>query len=282
MTNLPDEKLDDNFHLYLNDIRRIPRLSDEGERRLAARCASGDEDAIRQMVDSNLRLVVSIAMEYAGRGVSVLDLIQEGSIGLITAAKKFDCTLNFRFSTYAAKWIRHNITRCLLNDSSTIRIPIHTAEKMQKVNQCRSTLLKELGREPTISEIAEYTALTQEKVLELFHLSPDIFSLDTSSEERHENLAVTLLSDQDTPQPHESLVRQELEKNIQKMLESLDFRQQRILRLHFGLEDGDIHSLDEIGKMLNISKERARQIEHQAMNKLLTLGTSMGLEDYLE
>lgn len=282
MTTLPDEKLDDNLHLYLKDIRQIPRLSDMEERNLAAECASGDESAIRQMVNSNLRLVVSIAMEYAGRGVAVLDLIQEGSIGLITAAKKFDSSMNCRFSTYATKWIRHYVTRCILNDSSAIRVPIHTAEKIQKIITARDSLRKTHEREPSVSEIAECISMPQDKVQDLLRLSPEVCSLDASIEELHENPILSLLSDQDSPQPHEALVRQELEKSINKMLESLDSRQQQILRLHFGLEDGEIHSLDEIGKKLNISKERARQIEHQAMDKLLALGTSMGLEDFLE
>lgn len=279
MITQPEAPIDDELHLYLHDIRQIPRLSEAEECALAARCANGDEDAICQMVNANLRLVVSIAKEYTGKGVALLDLIQEGSIGLITAAKKFDCTLDYRFSTYASKWIRQRVIRCLYNNNSIIRIPVHTAEKMQKLRAAQISLEKELGRIPSAAELSQAVNFSEEKVQALLSFNSNVFSLDTA--ENDHAAPNQLLSDVVAPQPFEALVRRELEKNVQKMLDSLNPRQQQILRLHFGLEDGITHSLEEIGKLLHISKERTRQIERQAMQKLLILGTSMGLEDFL-
>ena len=269
------------MQLFLQQIREFPRLSPEEERELARRCAEGDEDAIRHMVSSNLRLVVSIAREYAGRGVALLDLIQEGSIGLLVAARKFDYTLDFRFSTYATKWIRQGVTRCLLNHAGLIRVPLHTAERMRKVEQTRARLRQETGEEPTISQISENCGIPEGKVLELIRLVPEVFSLDLPTGEGEESSFHTLLEDAQAPQPYEELVRKELEQTIQALLSTLNNRQQQILRLHFGMEDGICHSLEDIGKKLGISKERVRQIERQAMEKLQKNGESLGLEDFL-
>lgn len=272
---------DDDIRQYLSDIRAIPRLTAEEERQLAKRCAAGDEEAIRQLVKANLRLVVHIAKEYAGRGVSLLDLIQEGSIGLLAAARKYDYSLDYRFSTYATKWIRQGVTRCLLNNSGIIRVPLHTAEKIRKIEAVRSSLYQEFNEEPSISQIAQRVDMSEAKVEELLHLNPEISSLDIPSGEGDRNSVMDLVEDMDSVGPQEALVRQELDEMIRKMLSSLNPRQQEILKLHFGLEDGSIYSLEEIGNKLGISKERARQIEHQALEKLQELGTSLGLEDFL-
>ncbi len=272
---------EDDVRQYLHQIRQFPRLTVEEERDLARGCAEGNEDAIRQMVNSNLRLVVSVAREYAGRGVALLDLIQEGSIGLLVAARKFDYTLDYRFSTYATKWIRQGVTRCLLNHAGLIRVPLHTAERIRKIQVVKSKLLQEMGAEPTLQEIAEKAELPEDKVLELIQLTPEICSLDIPTGDGDEGTLATLLEDIHAPQPHEELVRRELEHTLQTLLGALNPRQQQILRLHFGMEDGECYSLEEIGKKLGISKERVRQIERQAMEKMQIMGASMGLEEFL-
>ena len=279
---MTESTLDDDLHQYLNEIRGIPRLTPEQERDLAKRCAAGDEAAIRQMVNANLRLVFYIAREYAGRGVALMDLIQEGSIGLLVAARKFDYTKEYRFSTYATKWIRQGVTRCLMNNSGIIRVPLHTAERIRKVEAARNLLKQQYGTDPTSEEIAQQVGMPVAKVEELLSLSPDVCSLDVLTGDSDKNTLGSMLEDLDALQPQEALVRQELETMMQKMLSSLTDRQRQILCLHFGLEDGVEHSLEEIGKLLGISKERTRQIERQAMDKLQAMGTSMGLEDFLE
>lgn len=277
-----DTTLDDNINQYLNEIRGIPRLTPEEERDLAKRCAAGDEEAVRQMVKANLRLVVYVAKEYAGRGLPLMDLIQEGSIGLLIAAKKFDYTKDFRFSTYATKWIRQCVTRSLLNNSGVIRVPLHTGERIRKLQAIRNAMIQENGTEPTAQELAEKMNLPVQKVEELLSLSPDICSLDALTGDTDSSTIGSLVEDMDAVQPQEELVRQELEKTMQQMLSSLTERQQQILKLHFGLEDGVEHSLEEIGKSMGITKERVRQIERQAMDKLQKMGASLGLEDFLE
>ena len=285
MTELLDKTLvsagEDDMRQYLSEIRQFPRLTPEEERQLARRCAEGDEDAIRQMVNSNLRLVVSIAREYAGRGVALLDLILEGSIGLLTAARKFDYTLDYRFSTYATKWIRQGVTRCLINHGGMIRLPLHTAERARKVDAVRNALRQRQGREPALAEIAEASGIPEDKVRQLMDLTPEVCSLDVPTGEGEDGSLGNLLEDTRACQPYEELVRKELEQTIDCLLGMLNQRQQRILRLHFGMEDGICYSLEEIGKKLGISKERTRQIQHQAMELLQKNGASLGLEDFL-
>lgn len=267
---------------YLQEIRRYPMLTPEQERLLAMACAQGDEDAIRTMVNSNLRLVVSIAREYAGRGVPLLDLIQEGSIGLLAAARKFDYTYECRFSTYATKWIRQGVNRCIMNHAGLIRVPLHTQERIRKILWAKAELQRDSGEEPSMEELSQHTGFTEEKVQELLQLLPQVCSLDASAGDADNDALQMLLEDVQAPQPHEELVRQELTQTLNNLMGHLDERQQQVLRLHFGMEDGICHSFSEIGKMFDISKERARQIEQQAIDKLQKLGAELGLEDFLE
>ena len=232
------------------------------------------------MVNCNLRLVVSVAREYTNRGVSMMDLVQEGSIGLLVAAKKFDPTLEYRFSTYATKWIRQGISRCLMNHG-LIRVPAHTGEKIRKVVLAKNRLLQEKGSEPSMEEIAAVCDTTPEKVEALLQLEPQICSLDAPAGDEDSSLG-TLLENLQAEQPFEALVREELSHIISVLMGTLNERQRQIVRLRYGMEDGATHSLEQIGQKLGISKERARQILAQAMEKLHKAGSAMGLEDFLE
>ena len=272
---------EDDMRQYLSEIRQYPRLSPEEERALARRCAEGDEEAIRQMVNSNLRLVVSVAKEYAGRGVPLLDLIQEGSIGLLAAAKKFDYTLDFRFSTYATKWIRQGVTRHLLNNGGVIRVPEHTTDRVRKLLHVRGKLQQKLQRAPTSEELAEAAELTVERVNDLLGFVPEICSLDAPVGDEDEGTLRIFLEDTQTPQPFESLVRQELKETLEELMAKLNDRQRQVLRLRFGLEDGVCYSLEDTRIVMGVSKERVRQIEQSAIKKLGKLSAGLGLEDFL-
>ena len=279
LANRPDFKTEEDMRQFMEEIRRIPLLTAEQERELAQRSAQGDEDAIRQLVIANLRLVVAIARRYYSGAVPLLDLIQEGSIGLLVAARKFDYTKDVRFSTYATKWIRQGVIHCAIDHGNPIRIPAHTASLIRRITEAQAELRLELEQEPDITQIASRSQIPVEKVLQLMQLQPKTYSLDAPVGEEDTVVAV---EDLQAPQPQETLIREELNRTMERLLSMLDERQQRILRLRFGMEGGKDHSLEDIGNLLGLSKERVRQVEKQAMDKLKKLGADMGLEDFLE
>ena len=271
---------EDDVRQYLHEIRQFPRLTPQQELELAKKCAEGDPNAIRAMVNSNLRLVVSVAREYAGRGVPLLDLIQEGSMGLLVAAKKFDYTMEFRFSTYATKWIRKGVTRCIMNHGGLIRVPAHTAERIRKVRAAKAALEQE-GKAATEAAIALRCELSEERVRQLLRLHPEVCSLDTPLQEDEDGFLQSLIEDRDAAQPYERLVLEEMKETLDRLMGTLTERQRQVLRLHYGMEDGRCLSLEEISGILGVSKERVRQIERQAMEKLRKQGTDLGLEEFL-
>ncbi len=265
---------------YLQDIRQFPLLSPQEERELAKRCAAGDDDAIRQMVNSNLRLVVSVAKGYIGRGAPLLDMIQEGSIGLVTAARKFDPAMDCRFSTYATKWIRQGISRCVMEHAGLIRVPRHTADKIKKLLKTRQQL-QQSGIPADAEALAKHTELPVKKVEQLLSLLPEVQSLDATFGEK-ESLPGIFPEDIRATEPQEEMIRQEMKRILDQMLRQLTPRQQQVLRLRFGMDGGEGCSLTQIGSMLGITKERVRQIETQAVAKLKKLGADFGLEDFLD
>ena len=262
---------DNEMSQYLQDIREFPRLTPEEERDLAKKCAEGDENAIRQMVNSNLRLVVHIAQSFAGRGAPLLDLCQEGSIGLLNAAKRFDYTKNTRFSTYATDWIRREILRYLAGND-LISIPEYTGDQIRRLQRVRAQLLQKTGEEPSDEALAQALDCTPKKVRELLGFCLEICSLDMVAE----------AEEPATTEPQKALLRTELERILTELLGQLDPRLQTVLRLHFGMEDGKCHSFEEIAQQLGVSKERARQLNAQAIKKLQDLGADLGLEDFLD
>ncbi len=276
----PMVQSEDEMGQYLRQIRKFPLLTPEEERALAEKCAAGDAEAIRKMVNSNLRLVVSVAREYAGRGVPMMDLVQEGSIGLLAAATKYDYTLDYRFSTYATKWIRQGVHRCLAGHG-IIRVPAYTAQMMNRIQSARHAFLQANGAEPTVQELVIACDMSADKVEKLLQLMPEVCSLDAPVGEEDGTLAL-YLENATAEQPYETLVREELTHIMSGLIATLNDRQQRILRLRFGLEDGTCYSLEQTGTMLGISKERARQIEKQAIEKLKNSSQAKGLEDFLE
>lgn len=273
----PQLNSQEDMRQFMEEVRSIPLLTAQEEKELARRSAVGDGEAIRQLVNANLRLVVAIARRYYTGAVPLLDLIQEGSIGLLAAARRFDYTRDVRFSTYATKWIRQGVLRCA-DSGNPIRVPVHMADMIRRVAEVQTTLRTELGAEPQLQQIADMCHISVDKVEQLLQLQPKTCSLEASFEED----AVIAVEDLHAPEPHQQLVREELIRTLEQLMEKLTPRQRRILRLRSGMEDGRCYSLSGIAEILGLSKERVRQVEKQAMDKLRTLGTDVGLEDFLE
>ena len=273
---------EDDLRQFMQEIHAIPRLTVEEERQLARRCAEGDQEAIRKMVSSNMRLVVSVAREYSGGGVPMLDLIQDGAIGLLAAAKKFDYQRDLRFSTYATKWIRQGVTRCLTLHGGLIRVPMHTAERMRKLQALRSQYIQVNGEPPSLSWLAERMELSQDKIQKLLDLIPETCSLDAPAGEEEDGTMGALLADQTATEPYAELVRAELTELMDRLMSQIHPRQQQVIRLHYGMDDGVCYSLEEISRRLGVSKERVRQIEQAGIQKLQKLGLPLGLEDFLD
>lgn len=272
---------EDGFSTYMRWIRDIPLLTAEEERELAVRCAQGDEEAIRKMVSSNLRLVVSVAKEYNDKGVPLLDMIQCGSIGLIEAAKRFDYKRNTRFSTYATSWIRQGVVDCLVDHKNMVTISKYASERIKKVLQTKAQLKKETGVEPSVYEIAEVCEMPVEKVEQYLQVSARMKSLDKHEGDDEYYDPYEMIEDHAARRPQQELVRQELKSALENLLSMLDERQQMVLRMHFGMDDNVGCSLEAISVHFGVSKERIRQIEQQAMAKLKRLGANLELEAFL-
>ena len=273
---------DEDVRQYIQEIRRFPLLTPEEEQRLAKRCAAGDQEAVRMMVSSNLRLVVAIAREYAGRGVPLLDLIQEGSIGLISAARGFDCGQGVRFSVYAARSIRNRMVKALTSGTGVIRVTAYGAEQLRKLMRVQKAFLVEAGREPDVRELSAETGIPESKVAELLGQATEVFSLDAAVGEDGDTSVGMMLPGDGELEPHAVLIRQEMKALLDELLGQLDERQRRILRLRYGMADGVCRSREEIAGQIGLSRERVRQIEQQAIKRLNRLGAEMGLEDFLE
>ena len=271
---------DDAVRMYLKEIGKVDLLTASEE--LAIRMEQGDEDAKKKLCESNLRLVVSIAKRYLNRGLSFLDLIQEGNLGLIKAVDKFDYTKGYKFSTYATWWIRQAITRSIADQARTIRIPVHMVETINKLIRISRQLLQELGREPTSEEIAKEMGITVEKVREIKKISQDPVSLETPIGEEEDSHLGDFIPDDDVPAPVEAAAYSMLKEQLMEVLDTLSEREKKVLMLRFGLEDGRPRTLEEVGKEFNVTRERIRQIEAKALRKLRHPSRSKKLRDYLE
>lgn len=274
--------VDDPVKVYLKEIGRVPLLSAEEELELSQKMAEGDAEAARRLSEANLRLVVSIAKRYVGRGMQFLDLIQEGNLGLIKAVEKFDYTKGFKFSTYATWWIRQSITRAIADQARTIRIPVHMVETINKVKKVSSQLLHKNGHEPTAEEIAREIDMPVEKVSEIMRVSQEPVSLETPIGEEEDSHLGDFIPDDDAPAPAEAASYTLLKEQISKVLSTLTPREEKVLRLRFGLEDGRQRTLEEVGKEFNVTRERIRQIEAKALRKLRHPGRSKKLKDFLD
>ena len=273
---------DDPVRMYFKEIGKVPLLSAEEERELAIRIEQGDEEAKKKLCESNLRLVVSIARRYLNRGLSFLDLIQEGNLGLIKAVEKFDYTKGYKFSTYATWWIRQAITRSIADQARTIRIPVHMVETINKLIRISRQLLQEYGREPTSEEIAREMGISVEKVREIKKISQDPVSLETPIGEEEDSHLGDFIPDEDIPSPVDAAAYSMLQKQLREVLDTLSEREKKVLILRFGLDDGRPRTLEEVGKEFNVTRERIRQIEAKALRKLRHPSRSKKLRDYLE
>ena len=274
--------IDDPVRMYLKEIGKIPLLKPHEEVELARRMHEGDELAKQRLVEANLRLVVSIAKRYVGRGMLFLDLIQEGDLGLIKAVEKFDYVKGFKFSTYATWWIRQAITRAIADQARTIRIPVHMVETINKLIRVSRQLLQELGRDPKPEEIAKEMDMTEDKVREIMKIAQDPVSLETPIGEEEDSHLGDFIPDDDAPAPAEAAAYSLLKEQIEDVLGSLNEREQKVLKLRFGLEDGRARTLEEVGKEFDVTRERIRQIEAKALRKLRHPSRSKKLRDYLD
>jgi RNA polymerase primary sigma factor len=278
-----DDIADDSVRLYLREIGKIPLLNAEQELELAKRVVAGDKEAKDQMAEANLRLVVSIAKRYVGRGLDLLDLIEEGNTGLLRAVEKFDPDKGFKFSTYATWWIRQAITRAIADQARTIRIPVHMVETINKLLRTQRRLTQELNREPTNAEIAKEMEIDEAKVEHIMKIKQDISSLDASiRDDEEESVLADFIEDEDTITPEESATGQLLKEQVKEMLGALTEREQKILKLRFGLEDGKQHTLEEVGQEFSVTRERIRQIEAKALAKLRKHKDARKLHDYIK
>ena len=273
--------VDDPVRMYLKDIGKIPLLDPDREAYLAEKIAEGDEAAKNELVEANLRLVVSIAKKYVGKGMYFLDLIQEGNLGLIKAVEKFDHTKGYKFSTYATWWIRQAITRAIADQARTIRIPVHMVETIHRVSRTSRQLLQEFGREPTIDEIAEKLGMSADKVREIMKAAQDPVSLETPIGEEDDSHLGDFIPDDSSPTPAEAVSYQLLREQLNKVLHTLTPREEMVIKLRFGLEDGRTRTLEEVGREFNITRERIRQIEAKALRKLRHQSRSKILKGFL-
>ena len=273
--------IDDPVRMYLKEIGKIPLLSPERENYLAEQISLGNKEAKDELIEANLRLVVSIAKRHVGKGMYFLDLIQEGNLGLIKAVEKFDYSKGFKFSTYATWWIRQAITRAIADQARTIRIPVHMVETIHKVSRTSRQLLQEFGREPTTEEIAESLGMTAEKVREIMKIAQDPVSLETPIGEEEDSHLGDFVEDVDSPAPSDSASYSLLREQLCNILHTLTPREEQVIRLRFGLEDGRSRTLEEVGKQFKITRERIRQIEAKALRKLRHPSRSKTLKDYL-
>ena len=281
--SVPDSiNIEDPVRMYLKEIGKVPLLTAEEEIELAKRMENGDEEAKKRLAEANLRLVVSIAKRYVGRGMLFLDLIQEGNLGLIKAVEKFDYNKGFKFSTYATWWIRQAITRAIADQARTIRIPVHMVETINKLVRVSRQLLQELGREPTPEEIAERMEIPVERVREILKISQEPVSLETPIGEEEDSHLGDFIQDDNVPVPADAAAFTLLKEQLVEVLGTLTEREQKVLRLRFGLDDGRARTLEEVGKEFNVTRERIRQIEAKALRKLRHPSRSRKLKDYLD
>ncbi|MWC27481.1 RNA polymerase sigma factor RpoD [Paenibacillus sp. MMS18-CY102] len=278
----PGIKINDPVRMYLKEIGRVPLLSADDEVELAKRIEKGDEEAKRRLAEANLRLVVSIAKRYVGRGMLFLDLIQEGNMGLIKAVEKFDHTKGYKFSTYATWWIRQAITRAIADQARTIRIPVHMVETINKLIRVSRQLLQELGREPAPEEIAAEMELSTEKVREIMKIAQEPVSLETPIGEEDDSHLGDFIEDQEALAPADAAAYELLKEQLEDVLDTLTEREENVLRLRFGLDDGRTRTLEEVGKVFGVTRERIRQIEAKALRKLRHPSRSKRLKDFLE